>query len=142
MSRLQLTIAHAAGVAVGGFYQHFTSKRQILLVLMDQLLQDVSLLTWEAKGTPPTGLRNGIARLIHQALTVDWTYAGACQAWHEAAVRDLELQELHHQIEAWSASQLTLLFRALSFVPGARPDGVVAILTSLLNHGLFADSPA
>src|SRR5258708_10793939 len=40
-------IARAAGVAVGGFYQHFTSKRQILLVLMDRLLQAVSLLTWE-----------------------------------------------------------------------------------------------
>ena len=41
-------IAHAAGVAVGGFYQHFTSKRQLLLVLMDRLLQDVSGLSWEA----------------------------------------------------------------------------------------------
>src|SRR5437764_12820647 len=36
-------IAHQAGVAVGGFYQHFASKRQILLVLMDRLLQEASL---------------------------------------------------------------------------------------------------
>ncbi len=115
-------IARAAGVAVGGFYQHFTSKRQILLVLLDRLLQDVSLLTWEAKSVAPADIRDGIARLIRQALTVDWAYAGAYRAWHEAAVRDLELQELHHQIEAWSASQLTLLFRALCFVPGARPE--------------------
>jgi AcrR family transcriptional regulator len=161
-------IAHAAGVAVGGFYQHFTSKRQILLVLMDRLLQDVSLLTWEAKGTAPADIRDGLARLIRLALTVDWAYAGAYRAWHEAAVRDLELQELHHQIEAWSASQVTLLFQALSFVPGARPevdretlawefallllrlaetpleepDAVVASLTDLLYHGLFIDSPA
>ena len=161
-------IAHAAGVSVGGFYQHFTSKRQILLVLMDRLLQDISQLTWEAKGTAPADLRHGIARLIRQALTVDWAYAGAYGAWHEAAVQDLELQELHHQIEAWSASQLTLLFRALCFVPGARPevdretlawvfallllrlaetpleepDAVVASLTSLLYHSLFTDSPA
>ena len=161
-------IAHAAGVAVGGFYQHFTSKRQILLVLMDRLLQDISLLTWEAKSTAPTDLRDGIARLIRQALTVDWAYAGAYRAWHEAAVRDLELQELHHQIEDWSASQLTLLFRGLSFVPGARPeidretlawvfallllrlaetpleepDTIIASLTDLLYNGLFTDSPA
>ena len=160
-------IAHAAGVAVGGFYQHFTSKRQILLVLMDRLLQDISLLTWEAQGTTPVDLRDGIARLIRQALTVDWAYAGAYRAWHEAAVRDRELQELHHQIEAWSASQLALLFRALFFVPGARPgvdretlawvfallllrlaetpleepDTIVASLTSLLYHSLFTDSP-
>jgi hypothetical protein len=97
---------------------------------------------------------------------VDWAYAGVYRAWHEAAVRDRELQELHHQIEAWSASQLTLLFRALRFVPGARPevdretlawefallllrlaetplaepDTVVASLTSLLYHSLFTDS--
>jgi AcrR family transcriptional regulator len=161
-------IARAAGVAVGGFYQHFTSKRQLLLVLMDRLLQDVSLLTWEAKGTAPADLRDGIARLIRQALTVDWAYAGAYRAWHEAAMRDLELQELHQQIEAWSASQLTLLFRVLAFVPGARPEvdreslawvfallllrlaetplaepeAVVASLTSLLYHTLFTDSPA
>src|SRR5436305_12349290 len=42
-------IAHRAEVAVGGFYQHFASKRQILLVLMDQLLQEAAMLTWEAK---------------------------------------------------------------------------------------------
>jgi AcrR family transcriptional regulator len=159
-------IAHAAGVAVGGFYQHFSSKRQILLVLMDRLLQDVSLLTWEAKSTGRADILDGIARLIRQALTVDWAYAGAYRAWHEAAMRDRELQELHHQIEAWSASQLTLLFRALFFLPRARqevdretlawvfallllrlaetpleePDAVVASLTSLLFHGLFTDS--
>src|SRR4051794_39058177 len=34
-------IARRAGVAVGAFYQHFTSKRQILLVLMDRLLEEV-----------------------------------------------------------------------------------------------------
>src|SRR5438132_1312149 len=37
-------IAHQAGVAVGGFYQHFTSKRQILLVLMDRRSHPLSLL--------------------------------------------------------------------------------------------------
>src|SRR5260370_40052108 len=115
-------IAHAAGVAVGGFYQHFTSKRQILLVLMDRVLQEVSLLTWEAKSPTPAEIRDGIVRLIRQALTVDWAYAGAYRAWHEAAVRDRELQELHQQIEAWSDYQLTLRFRAVFFVPEARQE--------------------
>src|SRR6266550_3078759 len=104
-------IARSAEVAVGGFYQHFTSKRQILLVLMDRLLQEVSGLSWEAKSPEPADILDGIARLIRQALTLDWAYAGAYRAWHEAVVRDRELLELHHQIEAWSASQLTLLFR-------------------------------
>jgi AcrR family transcriptional regulator len=42
-------IACQAGVAVVGFYQHFASKRQILLVLMDRLLQEASMLTLEAR---------------------------------------------------------------------------------------------
>src|SRR5690348_3536013 len=38
-------IARQAGVAVGGFYQHFASKRQILLVLMDSLTQQAASVT-------------------------------------------------------------------------------------------------
>ena len=159
-------IAHQAGVAVGGFYQHFSSKRQILLVLMDRLLQEASLLTLEAKSAALPDIRDGIALLVRQVLQVDWAYAGAYRAWHEAAVQDRELQALYQQIEGWTAQQLTLLFRALLFVPGARqdvdtetlawelallllrlaespleePDAVVASLTSLIYHGLFTDS--
>jgi AcrR family transcriptional regulator len=161
-------IAHRAEVAVGGFYQHFASKRQILLVLMDRLLQEASTLTWEAKSAALPDLRDGIARLVRRALQVDWAYAGAYRAWREAAVRDRELRTLHEQIEAWTAQQLTLLFRVLLLVPGARqgvdsetlawelallllrlaeipleePNAVVASLTNLIYHGLFTDSPA
>jgi TetR/AcrR family transcriptional repressor of mexJK operon len=161
-------IAHHAEVAVGGFYQHFASKRQILLVLMDRLLQEASTLTWEAKSATLPDIRDGIAHLVRQALQVDWAYAGAYRAWREAAVRDPELRALHQQIEAWSARQLALLFQVLLLVPRARqevdyetlawelallllrlaeipleePDAVVASLTNLIYHGLFTDSPA
>lgn len=159
-------IARQAGVAVGGFYQHFASKRQILLVLMDRLLQEASMLTLEAKSATLPDIRDGIARLVHQAFQVDWGYAGAYRAWREAAALDRELQGLQHQIEAWTARQLALLFQALLQVPGARPgvnreilawelallflrlaetpvaepDAVVASLTSLIYHSLFTDT--
>src|SRR5216684_918943 len=113
-------IAHHAGVAVGSFYQHFASKRQILLVLMDRLLQEASMLTLEAKSAALPDIRDGIARLVRQALQVDWAYAGASRAWREATVGDRELRALHQQIEAWTAQQLSLLFRALLLVPGGR----------------------
>jgi AcrR family transcriptional regulator len=161
-------IARRARVAVGGFYQHFASKRQILLVLMDRLLQEASQLTWEANGVTPPDIRDGIARLIRRAFQVDWGYAGAYRAWREAAVRDPGMRTLHQQIEAWSAQQLTVLFQALLLMPGARsqvdyvtlawelallllrlaefplevPDAVVASLTSLIYHGLFSDPSA
>src|SRR6266446_9201404 len=159
-------IARHAGAAVGSFYQHFTSKRQILLVLMDRLLQEASMLTLEAKSAALPDIRDGIARLVRQALQVDWAYAGAYRAWREATVGDRELRTLHQQIEAWTAQQLSLLFRGLLLVPGARqgvdsetlawelallllrlaeipleePDAVVASLTNLIYHGLFTDS--
>jgi len=158
-------IARQAGVAVGGFYQHFASKRQILLVLMDRLLQEASMLTLEARSADLPDIRDGIARLLRQAFQVDWGYAGAYRAWREAAVLDGELQVMQQQIEAWTAGQLALLFQALRQLPGARPgvdtemlawelallllrlaetplpesDAVVASLTSLIYHSLFAD---
>jgi len=159
-------IAHRAGVAVGSFYHHFASKRQILLVLMDRLLQDASMLTFEARSADLHDIRDGMAQLVRQALQVDWAYAGAYRAWREAAVQDRELQALHQQIEAWTAQQLALLFEVLLHVPGARqdvdgemlawelsllllrlaeipleePDAVVASLTGLMYHGLFTDT--
>lgn len=162
------SITRQAGVAVGGFYRHFASKRQVLLVLMDRLLQEASQLTWEATSTALPALRDGLAQLFRQALQVDWAYAGAYRAWREAAVRDRELRALHQQIEGWTAQQLAFLFQVLLLMPGARhgvdhvtlawevsllllrlaeiplqePDAVVASLTNLVYHGLFADAPA
>lgn len=160
-------IAHQAGTAVGSFYQHFASKRQILLVLMDRLLQEVATLTLQARSTDLHDIRDTIAHLLHQSFQVDWAYAGAYHAWREVALRDRELQALYQQIEAWTVQQLTLLFRALRQLPGARqdvdletlawelallflrlaetpladPNAVVASLTHLIFHSLFTDQP-
>ena len=159
-------IAQHAGIAVGGFYRHFASKRQILLVLMDRLLQEASLLMLEAGSADPRAIYDGLAHLLRRALQVDWAYAGAYRAWREAAVQDRGLRTLHELIEAWTAQQLTLLFEALLHLPGARqdvdratlawelgllllrlaeipleePDAVAASLASLIYHALFTDA--
>ena len=113
-------IAHRAGVAVGGFYQHFASKRQILLVLMDLLLQEAAALTLEAGSAGFQDVQDLIAQLVRRGLQVDWSYAGAYRAWREAAVQDRELRALNRQIEQWTAGLLEQLFRALLQLPGAR----------------------
>jgi len=158
-------IAHHAEVAVGSFYQHFESKQQILLVLMDRLLQEAATLTLEAKSADLHDIRDSIEHLVRRALQVDWAYAGAYRAWREATMRDAKLRVFQLQIEVWTAQKLLLLFQLLSHVPGARqdvdretlawelsllllrmaetplekPDAVVVSLTSLVYHGLFTD---
>src|ERR1700722_12794161 len=44
-------IALKADLAVGAFYQHFRSKRQLLLVLMDDLLEGLMQLDLRPKGS-------------------------------------------------------------------------------------------
>ncbi len=160
-------IARQAGVAVGGFYQHFASKQQVLLVLMDQLLAEAAALTTLGEGAasvaPPRAV---IAGLVRQALRVDWAYAGAYRAWREAASRDAAVRILYGEIEAWTAHQLELLLRMFLGTPGGRPavdvstlswvlgtlfwrlaetpldepDAVIAAVTDLIYHALFIDS--
>ena len=160
-------IARDAGVAVGGFYQHFASKRQLLLVLMDRLLQEASEIKIPIAGDMQD-MRAILAQAVLQGLQVDWSYAGAYRAWREAAIQDRELREMNIQVEGWFAKQLEYLFRLLLQLPGARrevdvatlaweicllflrlaevplenPAAVNALVTSLTHliyHGLFAD---
>jgi len=158
-------IARRAGVAVGGFYQHFASKRQALLVLMDQLLTEAAALASQGDDANPAPPRDAIAGLVRQGLRVDWAYAGAYRAWREAAAQDAAVRALYREVEEWTARQLERLVRALVQAPGARPgvdvptlswvlgllfwrlaetplddaDAVIAGVTELIIHALFVD---
>jgi AcrR family transcriptional regulator len=161
-------IAHRADVAVGGFYQHFVSKRQIVLVLMDRLLEEAANPIPPGKHVDLQDIQSVIAYFVRQGLQVDWSYAGAYRAWREAALQDRELRELNVQVERWLASQIEALLRGLLLFPGARTDvdmpmlawelcllflrlaetplndtseidAVVGSLTHLIYHGLFKD---
>jgi AcrR family transcriptional regulator len=162
-------IAQRAGVAVGAFYQHFASKRQLVLILMDQLLAEAGQLPALTSVAPAGDLRATVAALVRAGLQIDWAYAGAFRAWREVSLHDTALRELHRQILAWSAGLLEELFVLLARLPGARtePDlsslaqlvsqlfwgmveqppespleaeRIVAALTDLILHGLFEDA--
>jgi AcrR family transcriptional regulator len=126
-------ITAAAGVAVGAFYQHFVSKRQLLLVLMDQLLHQAALLPATATEMGGQDRLTMIAQLVRQGLVIDWSYAGALRAWREAAVRDHELRGLNERIERWTAAQLAGLLHLLASDPAARRDVDVATFAWLLS---------
>lgn len=111
-------IARRAKLAVGGFYQHFRSKRQLLLVLMDDLLEKLSRLDLrpQAMADPRTGL----GELLSRAFSHDLHYLGAYRAWQEASLSDPDLARKQQQIHAWTTKRVIAVFMFLQQLPGAR----------------------
>ena len=113
-------IAEAAEVAVGGFYQFFASKRQVLLVLVDHLLEQFDQLFGAPDLTAP--LAQLIESVVRNGLSLDRQYAGAYRAWREASLTDAEIKALNERVEAWLTARTSLLIQFVKSFPGARPD--------------------
>lgn len=124
-------IAARAGVGAGTLYQHFRSKRQRLLVLMDNLLRELEALDLELGATG--GPKAVLERALREGLLADRKYGGAYRAWREAVLSDRELSELDLQVEAWTAGRVEMALRSALHLPGARPDVDVAGTAQLLN---------
>ena len=125
-------VAQRAGVAVGSFYQHFRNKRQLLLMLMDQLLEGLERLNLQPQRTG--SIRASLRALLQRAFSRDLAYAGAYWAWREAILRDASLAPRQEQIERWTRARLMALFQALLQLPGARHDVNVPVLASLMDR--------
>jgi AcrR family transcriptional regulator len=112
-------IAERAGLAVGTFYQHFRSKRQLLLSLMNELLEKLSQLSLR----PADGLdaQAGLNHLLSHAFSTDLQYLGVYRAWQEAVLFDPGLAGQQSDIHAWTTARVESLFRMLGEQPGARP---------------------
>ena len=158
-------IAQQSGVAVGGVYQHFRSKRQVLLVLMDGLLQELSKMDLQLG---PVANIVTLTPIVRRALSVDWAYAGAYRAWREAILQDAALSALNRQVTDWTRTCLVEVLKGMQQLPGARPnldtatmawvldlwfwqlagtpadnlDAVVRVVTDFLYHALFQDEPS
>lgn len=129
------TIAEHAGMAVGGFYQHFRSKRQLLLVLMNELLQKLEQIDMQ----PQAGsLKGAIENVLHAGLATDLAYAGAYRAWREATLSDPHLAALDGRMRAWTTGRLRAVFDMLQKLPGARHGVDVALFAALMDR-LFWD---
>jgi len=163
-------IATRAQLPVGTFYQHFRSKRQLLLVLMDELLEGLSRLNLSP--TPAGDVRAGLRALLSAAFARDLRYLGAYRAWREASFSDADLARLEALIRKWTTGRLLAVFQHLGRLPGARPgvdqqalaramDGFfwnlleqtarmpkaeleqwLDVSTHLIYHALFLDGPA
>lgn len=124
-------IASQAGVGAGTLYQHFRSKRQLLLVLMDNLLTELEALNLELgeAGDPRTMLE----KALREGLLADRKYGGAYRAWREAVLSDRELSDLDLQVEAWTAKRVEMALQSALHLPGARTDVDVPGTAQLLN---------
>jgi AcrR family transcriptional regulator len=111
-------IAQRAKLAVGGFYQHFRSKRQLLLALMDELLEKMSQLSLRTKAVG--NVREGLRALLSGAFSHDLRYLGAYRAWQEAALSDADLARKQEEIHAWTTTRVMAVFQFLGQLPGAR----------------------
>lgn len=112
-------IAHRANLAIGGFYLHFRSKRQLLLTLMDDLLQVLSQLDLRVEAS--TDVRTALRALLSRAFSSDLRYLGAYRAWQEAALTDRDLTRKQRAIHAWTTARVTAVLAELQKSPGARP---------------------
>ena len=124
-------IAERANLAVGGFYQHFLSKRQLLLALMQELLDHLSRLDLRPKGSGD--VREGLRELLSNAFAQDLRYLGAYRAWQEAVLSDQDLERKNREIHAWTTARVTAVFKLLQQLPGARPGVDTAALGRVMD---------
>lgn len=113
-------IAQRAKLAVGTFYQHFHSKRQLLLVLMDELLAKLSQLNFQPQAS--NDVRAALRQLLARAFSHDLHYLGAYRAWQEATLSDPELHQKQAEIHKWTTGRVLRVFQFLQGLPGARPN--------------------
>jgi AcrR family transcriptional regulator len=111
-------IANRAELAVGGFYLHYRSKRQLLLALMDELLDRLSRLDLQSGGT--ADIRSGLRAFLARAFATDRQFLGAYRAWQEAALSDAALALRQRQIQEWTTTRVKGFFTRLQQHPGAR----------------------
>ena len=130
-------IAGRAGLAVGTFYQHFRSKRQLLLCLMDDLLARLGAV--QLRPAPRDDGRDG-RRALRGVLTVafarDLEYLGAYRAWQEAVLADGDLKRKGVAIHQWTTARIVAVLQYLQTFPLARPRVDVAGLADVLD-GFF-----
>ena len=113
-------MAERAKLPVGGFYQHFRSKRQLLLTLMDELLEHLSLL--DLQPGLFVNAREALHAILSRAFSRDLEYLGAYRAWQEATLADPDLAKKQAQIQAWTTLRVRGVFERLQRLQGARRD--------------------
>jgi AcrR family transcriptional regulator len=99
-------ITARAGTAAGAFYIYFRSKRQLLLILMNELLARLAAVDL----TPRGDLRT----FLGEVLKADRENLGVIRAWQEAALTDAELGAMQREILQWTEQRILNVLKKLA----------------------------
>ena len=129
-------IATAAGSASGAFYTYFKSKRQLLLVLMDQLLEQLEALDL----TPPgdVGTRVGLRVFLRDVFRTDVAAYGTIRAWQEAPKADAAFVPHAAAVEAWTVARIERVFRQLQRFRNGRADAEVRPFARMMDRHFWS----
>lgn len=124
-------IALQAKLPVGSFYQHYRTKKQLLVALMDDLLEKLS----EVRIQPSAGrsMRSGLRDVLAAAFSRDLRYLGAYRAWQEAVLTSPDLARKQDEIHAWTTGRVRGVFERLRQLPDARPEVDVDALARVMD---------
>jgi AcrR family transcriptional regulator len=123
-------IARRAGVAVGGFYRYFSSKRQLLMILMDGLLREFEARYFERTLHPSAAEAKAC---LYATLQSEWSNAIAYRPWREAVASDPSLAAIHVEIEAVTTRRIAAALKCAAAAPRARRDVSIPGLAAIVN---------
>jgi len=129
-------ITTRAGTAAGAFYIYFHSKRQLLIVLMSELLDRLHHLDLRPKGG--NDVQAGLRTFLAAVFRADRRYYGVVRAWQEAALADAQLAHMQAAIEAWTQARILRVFQALQQYPSARPDRDLASFVKMMDRHFWS----
>lgn len=129
-------IAGRAGTAAGGFYQHFASKRQFLVVLMNELLERLATLDPPARDAADP--RRALHEFLSAAFRTDADYYGVVRAWQEAALSDPELARMERRIEAWTRGRVLFMLELMTQQVGTRRRGDLRAFARMLDRHFWS----
>jgi AcrR family transcriptional regulator len=99
-------ITARAGTAAGAFYIYFRSKRQLLLILMNELLVRLASTDLTPKGN--------LKIFLGEVLRADRESLGVIRAWQEAALTDAELGAMQAEITRWTERRILNVLKRLA----------------------------
>jgi AcrR family transcriptional regulator len=129
-------IASRAGAASGAFYQYFSSKRQFLIALMNELIERLSRLDLRPK--PDASMRISLRRFLAAAFRVDAAYFGVVRAWQEAALTDRDLGRMQRKIELWTQARVLGVFKQLRKHPKTRGSRDLPTFARMMDHHFWS----